>query len=69
MTETLSARLKQAVAALREGDRTQARALILAEIRDDPTDLFAWQWALEVANNDKERSHVHFFTKFHNHLI
>ncbi len=58
MVEIHSTRLKQAVAALREGDRSQARSLILAELHDDPGNLMAWQWALEVANNDKEKRSI-----------
>ncbi len=58
MAETHSARLKQAVVALREGDRVQARALILAELRDDRDNLTTWLWALEVANSDKEKRSI-----------
>lgn len=58
MAESHSARLKQAVAALREGDRSQARALILAELRENPTSLTTWLWALEVANSDKEKRSI-----------
>ena len=58
MVESHSARLKQAVVALREGDRLQARALILAELRDDPNNLTTWLWALEVAKSDKERRSI-----------
>jgi len=58
MTESHSSRLKQAVAALREGDRVQARALILAELRDDSNNLTTWLWALEVANSDQEKRSI-----------
>lgn len=58
MVESQSARLKQAVAALREGDRSQARALLLAELRDNPNNLTTWLWALEVANSDKEKRSI-----------
>jgi len=58
MAESHSARLKQAVVALRDGDRVQARALLLAELRDDPNNLTAWLWALEVANSDKEKRSI-----------
>jgi len=58
MTKPHSARLKQAVAVLRAGDRKQARALLLAELRDDPTNLTTWLWALEVAKSDKERRSI-----------
>lgn len=58
MVESQSARIKQAAAALREGDRSQARALILAELRTDPNNLITWLWALEVANTDKEKRSI-----------
>jgi hypothetical protein len=58
MTDSHSARLKQAVASLREGDRSQARTLILADLRDDPNNLTTWLWALEVANNEKEKRSI-----------
>ena len=58
MAEPQSVRLKQAVAALREGDRSQARDLILAELRADPNNLTTWLWALEVANTDKEKRSI-----------
>lgn len=58
MAESHSARLKQAVAALREGDRSQARALLLADLRDDPNNLTTWLWALEVANSEKEKRSI-----------
>lgn len=58
MPEIQSPILNQAIAALRNGDRTQARNLILAELRDAPNNLMAWQWALEIANNDKEKRSI-----------
>jgi hypothetical protein len=58
MAEISSAQLKKAVAALRDGDRTQARALILADLRANPDNLTTWLWALEVANSDKERRSI-----------
>ena len=58
MAESHPARLKQAVAALQEGDHSQARALILAELRADPNNLTTWLWALEVANTDKEKRSI-----------
>ena len=58
MVESHSERLKQAVVALREGDRAQARTLILAELREDRNNLTTWLWALEVANSDKEKRSI-----------
>ncbi len=58
MVEIHSTRLRQAITALRESDSPQARSLILAELREDPGNLMAWQWALEVANNDKEKRSI-----------
>jgi len=58
MTNTHSSRLKQAVAALQAGERAQARALILAELRDDPNNLTTWLWALEVAYTEKEKRSI-----------
>lgn len=48
-------RLANAVAALKEGKRDRARELILAVLDDDPRDLQAWVWAVEVAANDREK--------------
>jgi len=58
MIGTHSDRLKQAIIALREGDRSRARNLILADLRDDPSNLTTWLWALEVANNEKEKRSI-----------
>ncbi len=58
MTDIHSSKLKLAVSALREGNRSQARALILAELREDPKNLTAWLWALEVAANEKEKRSI-----------
>lgn len=48
-------RLKIAIDALRKGNKRQARELILAEVKENPSNLTAWLWALEVATNDKEK--------------
>ncbi|MCD6424469.1 MAG: hypothetical protein J7L35_03105 [Anaerolineales bacterium] len=58
MVESQPARLKQALAALREGNLSQARALILTELRANPNNLTTWLWALEVANTDKEKRSI-----------
>lgn len=58
MEKPYSDRLKQAISALREGDRVQARALILAELKDNPKYLSAWLWALEVAVTDQEKRSI-----------
>ncbi|MEE8356826.1 MAG: hypothetical protein V3R33_05910 [Anaerolineales bacterium] len=48
-------RLRAAIKLIQEGNREQARQLILDEVKDNPSDLSAWIWALEVAANDKEK--------------
>jgi hypothetical protein len=48
-------RLKAAINALQEGDKIKARELILADVKENPTNLESWEWALEVAANNKER--------------
>lgn len=58
MTDINTSRLKQAVTALQGGNKQEARNLILAELRDNPKNLTAWLWALEVANNDKEKRSI-----------
>jgi hypothetical protein len=51
----ITQRLKIAIEALREGNKRQARELILAEVKENPSNLTAWLWALEVAANEKEK--------------
>lgn len=51
-------RLKQAIQLIREGNRAPARELILAEIKHDPENLDTWIWALEVAQNEKEKRSI-----------
>ncbi len=48
-------RLQAAIHLIQEGNRDQARQLILIEVKENPSDLAAWTWALEVAVNDKEK--------------
>ena len=48
-------RLQAAIQLIQEGNRDQARQLILSEVKENPSDLAAWTWALEVAVNDKEK--------------
>lgn len=48
-------RLRAAIQLIQEGNREQARQLILAEVKENPSNLTAWTWALEVAVNDKEK--------------
>ncbi len=50
-----SNRLIAAINLLQEGNRAQARKLILAEVKENPSDLDPWLWALEVAANEKEK--------------
>jgi hypothetical protein len=55
MNQDTSKNLNKAVNALKSGDRALARELILAEVKQDPSNLTAWLWALEVAANEKEK--------------
>ena len=48
-------RLQAAIQHIQTGNREQARQLILAEVKENPSNLTAWTWALEVAANDKEK--------------
>ena len=55
MPENTNQRVKDAIQALRGNDPARARELILAEVKENPSNLTAWLWALEVAANDKEK--------------
>ena len=55
MTTSSSQRLKTAISSIKNGDLLQARNLILEEIRENPSNLNAWLWALEVASTNKEK--------------
>ena len=48
-------RLKAAIKALKNNQPSQARKLLLAEVKENPSNLTAWTWALEVAANEKEK--------------
>ena len=48
-------RLQSAILALKNGKHSRARKLILAEVKENPSNLTAWTWALEVAANEKEK--------------
>jgi len=48
-------RLKAAIKALKNNHNSQARKLLLAEVKENPSNLTAWTWALEVAANEKEK--------------
>ena len=48
-------RLQQAIQLIKNGNRVQARDLLLDELKTDPQNLDAWLWALEVAGNEKEK--------------
>jgi len=50
-----SKHLKDAVAAIKKGNRNKARKRILAALKENPEDLQAWIWAVEVAANEKEK--------------
>lgn len=55
MPDTTPQRVKDAIQALRSNDKARARQLILAEVKENPSYLTAWLWALEVAANDREK--------------
>ena len=55
MPDTTPQRVKDAIQALRSNDKAGARRLILEEVKENPSNLTAWLWALEVAANDKEK--------------
>ena len=55
MANLTDQRLQSAIKALKAGKHSQARKLILAEVKENPANLTAWTWALEVAANEKEK--------------
>jgi len=55
MANTTDQRLQSAIQALKAGNHSLARKLILAEVMENPSNLTAWTWALEVAANEKEK--------------
>jgi hypothetical protein len=55
MANTTDQRLQSAIKALKAGKHSRARKLILAEVKENPSNLTAWTWALEVAANEKEK--------------
>lgn len=55
MPDTTPQRVKDAIQALRSNDKARARQLILAEVKENPSNLTTWLWALEVAANDREK--------------
>ncbi len=55
MTNLSDQRLQSAILALKNGKHSRARKLILAEVKENPSNLTAWTWALEVAANEKEK--------------
>ncbi len=58
MANTINQRLQSAIKALKMGKQSRARELILAEVKENPSNLTAWIWALEVAVNEKEKRTV-----------
>ncbi|NQS91622.1 MAG: hypothetical protein HQ574_04370 [Chloroflexi bacterium] len=58
MDSSTTPNLKSAISALRIGDKNTARSLILIEIRENSSNLTAWLWALEVAENIKEKQTI-----------
>jgi len=55
MTKTTNQQLQSAIKALKAGKLSRARKLILAEVKENPSNLTAWTWALELAANEKEK--------------
>jgi hypothetical protein len=55
MNQDASRNIKKAVKALKSGDHSLAREIILAELKQNPSNLNAWVWSLEVAANEKEK--------------
>ena len=55
MTKSTNQQLQSAIKALKAGKLSQARKLILAEVKENPSNLTTWTWALEVAANEKEK--------------
>jgi len=51
-------RLLKAIDYIKNGNKSQAREMILAELREDPKNLNTWLWALEVADNEKEKRSI-----------
>ncbi|MFO7943851.1 MAG: hypothetical protein R6U51_06090 [Anaerolineales bacterium] len=50
-----SKHIKDAVAAIKKGNRKKARKRLLAALKENPEDLQAWIWSVEVAENEKEK--------------
>ncbi len=50
-----SPRLKQAISFIQQGKSQTARKLLLAELKDHPSSLAAWTWAVQVAKNEQEK--------------
>jgi hypothetical protein len=51
----MTERLQQAIQFIQAGKILPARDLLLEEVKENPGNLTAWLWALEVAATDKER--------------
>ena len=52
-------KLQQAIQLIKAGDHRPARDLLLEVVKENPQNLTAWLWALEVAVNSTCRS-IHF---------
>jgi hypothetical protein len=48
-------KLQQAIQLIKAGDHRPARDLLLEVVKENPQNLTAWLWALEVAVNEKEK--------------
>jgi len=53
----LMSELEQGIAALKAGQRDEARRLLAAAIRQTPNNERAWLWMYNGSNNDQERQH------------
>jgi hypothetical protein len=49
--------LAEAIAAIRQGNRTEGRRLIISLLKENPDSELAWSWACEVADSPEERVH------------
>ena len=49
--------MAKAITAMRQGNRTEARRLIISVLKENPHSEVAWSWACEVADSPEERVH------------
>lgn len=53
----MNEKTRQGIAALRGGDRAQARTLLTAALKENPNDAAAWLWLTGALDTDEERIH------------